>query len=302
MRLYADVDRFLWITLFFRCILFRGVDKMIVEMMGLLIFFGVALLLLVRYQGAKSGRDVDSKELRFSIESLQKEMDKASTEAIERMGNHVNRFERLMKEAKTGSEDLSHRIKEIRALEDRLRSEMAESRALSEELKRERERSKDLRDELQRQAALTSQIINSNMQVESPMINITSRKAINAYEEAGVLPEVVDAPIIQDEPDNNRDFAAFLTESIEKEEERQRQSFEPEREVYEPSEEVKEMLKNEELKSEEAEEVEEETKSENPSEVAKRLLRAGVSIEETMRQTGMGKGAIELLAQMIGKR
>lgn len=270
---------------------------MIVEIMGLLIFFGIAILLFVRYQGDKGKKDVDSKELKVSIESLQKEMDKASTEAIERMGNHVNRFERLMKEAKAKDEDISYRIKEIRVLEDRLRKEIAESRALSEELKQERERTKDLRDELQRQAALTSQLINNSAQIETPMINVTSRKALNSYEDASVMPNVIDSPIIEEEIRPQGNFAALLTESIEKAEEDERRRFEPAREVYQPSKAAVELLNNDKTENEHIG-----LTKENASEIAKRMLRAKVPIEEVMRQTGMGRGAVELLVRIVGGR
>ncbi|MBR3624255.1 MAG: hypothetical protein IKN43_13005, partial [Selenomonadaceae bacterium] len=86
---------------------------MVVEIMGLLIFIGVALLLFARYQGGKNGGGEAAKNLAVSLESLQREMDKASTEAIERMGSHVNRFERLMKEARASDEDLSYHLKEM---------------------------------------------------------------------------------------------------------------------------------------------------------------------------------------------
>lgn len=261
---------------------------MIAEIMGLLIFVGAALLLFARYQGGKGGGDIEGKELKVSIESLRQEMDKASAEAIERMGSHVSRFERLMKDAKTLDEDLSYRVKEIRTMEDRLRKEMAESRALSEDLKRELERAKDLRDELQRQAALTSQIINNNM--EKPMINVTSRRAANSYEDMSALPQDIDAPLIEDSKSKSN-FAALLTESIEKAEEEERKGFEPLRETYEPSVEAVELWERD-----NAEETEE-----NPSDVAKRLLTAGATVEEVMRQTGMGRGAVELLRGMLGK-
>lgn len=305
---------------------------MIVEMMGLLIFLGVAILLFVRYQEGRGEKKVDTDEFKVSVESLQREIDKASTEAIERMGSQVNRFERLMKDAKTSDEDLKYRMSEIRALEDRLRKEIAESRALTETLKMERERTKDLRDELQRQAALTSQIINSNAQVESSMINVTSRNAINAinaYEETSVFPDIADANVIEEEPKTTNNFAALLTESIEKEEERERMSYEPQREVFEMSAEAKEMMNKGDTAKEQIdeynnydnvndkarnnEEVGEydeggiregtnEEGKETPSDVAKRLLNAGVEVEEVMRQTGMGRGAVELLAQMIGRK
>jgi len=305
---------------------------MIVEMMGFLIFLGVAILLFVRYQEGRGEKKVDTDEFKVSVESLQREIDKASTEAIERMGSQVNRFERLMKDAKTSDEDLKYRMSEIRALEDRLRKEIAESRALTETLKMERERTKDLRDELQRQAALTSQIINSNAQVESSMINVTSRNAINAinaYEETSVLPDIADADIIEEEPKTTNNFAALLTESIEKEEERERMSYEPQREVFEMSAEAKEMMNKDDTAKEQIDEynnydnvndkarnneetgeydegdIKEGTNEEGketPSDVAKRLLNAGVDVEEVMRQTGMGRGAVELLAQMIGRK
>lgn len=284
-----------------------GREKMIAEIMGLLIFFGVAILLFVRYQGDKGGKDIDSDEFRVSVESLQREIDKASTEAIERMGSQVNRFERLMKEAKNSDEDLKYRISEIRTLEDRLRKEIVESRALSEALKMERERTKDLRDELQRQAALTSQIINSNQQVENPMINVTTRNAINTYEEVSVAPDMMYADVIEEEQKNTNNFAALLTESIEKEEERERQNFEPQKEIYEMSAEAEAMLNNENIEENNKKEItneanEDDIKEKNPSDMAKTLLKSGAKIEEVMRQTGMGRGAVELLAQMIKRQ
>lgn len=259
---------------------------MIAEIMGLLIFVGAALLLFARYQGGKSGNDIEGKELKISMESLKREMERTSEEAIERMGNHVNRFERLMKDAKTLDENLSYHIKEIRGVEDRLRKETANSRALAEELKMEIDRAKDLRDELQRQAALTSQIINNNM--EKPIINVTARRVAASYENMSVTPQETDAPLIE-APKDKSDFAALLTESIERADEEERESFEPPRETYGPSAEAAELL-------------EREGKPKNPSDTAKQLLTEGASVEEVMRQTGMGRGAVELLKGLIGRK
>jgi hypothetical protein len=164
------------------------------------------------------------------------------------------------------------------------------------------------------------------------MINVTSRNAINAinaYEETSVLPDIADADIIEEEPKTTNNFAALLTESIEKEEERERRSYEPQREVFEMSEEAKEMMNKDDTAKEKIDEynndynVEDKARNneetgeydegdikegtneegkETPSDVAKRLLNAGVEVEEVMRQTGMGRGAVELLAQMIGRK
>ena len=264
---------------------------MIAEIMGLLIFLGAALLLFARYQGGKGGNNADGNALKVSMESLKNEMERTSEQAIERMGGHVNRFDRLMKDAKILDEDLSYRVKEVRAVEDRLRKEMSESRAMSEEIKRELERAKDLRDELQRQAALTSQLINAN--IENPLINVTARRAVNSYEDMSVASEEIDAPLIE-APKNKGDFAALLNESIEKAEEEERASFEPLRETYEPSDEAAELLKKD--------KTEKEDKPKNPSDTAKELLTQGASVEEVMRQTGMGRGAVELLKGLLERK
>ena len=260
---------------------------MVVEIMGLLIFIGVALLLFARYQGGKNGGGEAAKNLAVSLESLQREMDKASTEAIERMGSHVNRFERLMKEARASDEDLSYHLKEMHALEDRLRKEMAESRALSEELRRERERSRELADELARRVAAIPQNINAMLSVDSQTVNAVPKvsRAINSYEDMSALPEASYEPVKEAQPDKSN-FAALLEKSIEK---GNRDRFEPEREVYEPSKEAKEALESEE-------------RAENPSARAKAMLENGATIEEVMRKTAMGRGAVELLAQMTKKK
>ena len=261
---------------------------MVVEIMGLLIFVGVALLLFARYQGGKNGGGEAAKNLTTSLESLQREMDKASTEAIERMGSHVNRFERLMKEAKASDEDLSYHLKEMHALEDRLRKEMAESRALSEELRRERERSRELAEELARRVAAIPQNINAT-NVDFKVMNATPKinNAINSYENLSALPEA-SYESVKEQPSEKNNFALLLEKSIEKSKELEKDRFEPEREVYEPSQEALE-LSNEE-------------QSENPSVRAKTMLERGATIEEVMRKTAMGRGAVELLAQMVKKK
>lgn len=259
---------------------------MVAEIMGLLIFIGVALLFFARYQGGKGKKRVNSKELASSIESLHREIDKASTEAIERMGSYVSRFERLIRDAKTSDENLSYRIKEIRTLEDRFRKDMMETRAVLDEIKRERERTIDLRDELARQAALASQIMNAG--AERPMINVTKKRAVESYEQANIVSEPTrDMPLLSDVGDkSSNNFADILSESIERQNESEREALEPARETYEPTPEAVELAKAE-------------PAQENPSVVAKRMLAAGASVEDVTRKTGMGRGAVELLAQML---
>lgn len=260
-------------------ILKRGfVKHMFPELFGFLIIAGALLVMVVRVI-SKRQQGVDTEELRASTEQLKAELTRSADAVIARMGNHIQHLENLLRQADERNVRLETGINEYK----RLAGEMEErSAALNRELTEARKMIAEL-------AAYQS-------------VPLTPQPPVMPMAAAPMPMQRVDA----------QDFAAVLQNSMSREEQPAINAQQAtglavamtRRPDEQPEESEADLSEKENLDVEEEEKTVQVEKPE-PEKVispnaakAKALLRSGYSVEETARETGMGRGAIELLKEM----
>ena len=243
------------------------------ELFGFLIIAGALLVMVVRVI-SKRQQGVDTEELRTSTEQLKAELTRSADAVIARMGNHIQHLEDLLRQADERNVRLENGISEYK----RLAGEMEErSAALNRELTEARKMIAEL-------AAYQSVPLVPQQPV-MPMTSATPMQRVDAQDFAAVLQNSMN----REEPAINAQQATGLAVAMtrrpddlpEVQDSAQQENLEAEEEQSEPP------------KTSEPE------KAISPNAAkAKALLRSGYSIEETARETGMGRGAIELLKEM----
>lgn len=254
---------------------------MVVEVMGLLIVVGAVMVLIVRFQGNRQQRpERERAELMGSMESLRKEMDRSSNEAIQRMGNHVNQFGRLIHEAEERSEELRRHMDELRMLQQGIQRQMAEARSLQQNLS-----------EQQRQCQQAYQQMSAHSFVQRNPAQAAFQGEVSA-----APPQFAEAPQGPDaaEPES---FSQILKDSMERGE-----AEAWPRDVYEPSSEARQVTAQMFPDGHGEDGEKGEASAEDASARARALLLSGRPVEEVARETGMGRGAIELLWQMLRQK
>ena len=243
------------------------------ELFGFLIIAGALLVMVVRVI-SKRQQGVDTEELRASTEQLKAELTRSADAVIARMGNHIQHLEDLLRQADERNVRLETGISEYK----RLAGEMEErSAALNRELTEARKMIAEL-------AAYQSVPLVPQQPV-MPMTSATPMQRVDAQDFAAVLQNSMN----REEPAINAQQATALAVAMTKR---------PEEipEVHDSA--PQEFSEEEEEKSEPPQKSEPEKVISPNAAKAKALLRSGYSVEETARDTGMGRGAIELLKEM----
>ena len=243
------------------------------ELFGFLIIAGALLVMVVRVI-SKRQQGVDTEELRASTEQLKAELTRSADAVIARMGNHIQHLEDLLRQADERNVRLETGISEYK----RLAGEMEErSAALNRELTEARKMIAEL-------AAYQSVPLVPQQPV-MPMTSATPMQRVDAQDFAAVLQNSMN----REEPAINAQQATALAVAMTKR---------PEEipEVHDSA--PQEFSEEEEEKSEPPKKSEPEKVISPNAAKAKALLRSGYSVEETARETGMGRGAIELLKEM----
>ena len=243
------------------------------ELFGFLIIAGALLVMVVRVI-SKRQQGVDTEELRTSTEQLKAELTRSADAVIARMGNHIQHLEDLLRQADERNVRLEAGISEYK----RLAGEMEErSAALNRELTEARKMIAEL-------AAYQSVPLVPPQPV-IPMAAAAPMQRVDAQDFAEVLQNSMN----REEPAINAQQATGLAVAMTKR---------PEEipEVHDSA--PQEFSEVEEEKSEPPQKSEPEKVISPNAAKAKALLRSGYSVEETARETGMGRGAIELLKEM----
>ena len=243
------------------------------ELFGFLIIAGALLVMVVRVI-SKRQQGVNTEELRTSTEQLKAELTRSADAVIARMSNHIQHLEELLRQADERNVRLEAGINEYK----RLAGEMEDrSAALNRELTEARKMIAEL-------AAYQSVPLVPPQPV-IPMAAAAPMQRVDAQDFAEVLQNSMN----REEPAINAQQATGLAVAMtrrpedlaEVQDSAQQENLEAEEEQSEPP------------KTSEPE------KAISPNAAkAKALLRSGYSIEETARETGMGRGAIELLKEM----
>lgn len=261
---------------------------MVPEILGFLIIAGALLVLVVRVI-SKRQQSVDTEELRVSTEQLKAELTRSADAVIARMGNHIQHLESLLRQADERNVRLEAGINEYKRiaqeLEDRsasLNRELSEARKVIAELSAYQSMTmvppQPVSHVLKNPANIHT-LQRAEMQDFAAMLQ-------NSLERQEEMPENAMAA----EPAINAQQAAGLAEAMNRRPEEMPEPLAPE-----PEEEGEA----------EAEKQPEPAKTSEPEKPispnaakAKALLRSGYSVEDTARETGMGRGAIELLKEM----
>ena len=260
------------------------------EILGALIILGAVLLLIVRYIIHRRQRsDEADEDLAESIEKLKKELQQSADTIIKRLGSHVTKLEGLLREADDRRVRLETRVADAQRLEWALRQRI-------EELER---RLSDLG--------------------QTPPVSPGVRAA---------EPTQTAAPVQEARRTDGDEFAAVLHQSIMREQ--ARAAAEPARQIYapppaQPGRQVQEPLRapsathGQPVRTQPAAmpvhppaipvappaappavpEAEAEPVREDEAIIkARALLRAGRTIEQVARETGVEIGALRLMQQM----
>ena len=243
------------------------------ELFGFLIIAGALLVMVVRVI-SKRQQGVDTEELRASTEQLKAELTRSADAVIACMGNHIQHLENLLRQADERNVRLETGISEYK----RLAGEMEErSAALNRELTEARKMIAEL-------AAYQSVPLVPQQPV-MPMTSATPMQRVDAQDFAAVLQNSMN----REEPAINAQQATGLAVAMTKRPEELA-------EVHDSA--PQEIPEDEEEKVEPPQKSEPEKAISPNAAKAKALLRSGYSIEDTARETGMGRGAIELLKEM----
>ena len=243
------------------------------EIFGFLIIAGALLVLVVRVI-SKRQQSVDTEELRASTEQLKAELTRSADAVIARMGKHIQHLENLLRQADERNVRLEAGINEYK----RLAGEMEDrSAALNRELTEARKMIAEL-------AAYQSVPLVPPQPV-MPMTSATPMQRVDAQDFAAVLQNSMN----REEPAINAQQATGLAVAMTKRPEELA-------EVHDSA--PQEIPEDEEEKVEPPQKSEPEKAISPNAAKAKALLRSGYSIEDTARETGMGRGAIELLREM----
>ena len=271
----------------------RPVIISVTEILGALIILGAVLLLIVRYIIHRRQRsEEDDEDLAASIEKLKKELQQSADTIIKRLGSHVTKLEGLLREADDRRVRLETRVADAQRLEWALRQRI-------EELERR------LRD--------------TGQPMPTPLVPPTESIPVAA------VPPMPSQEVRRTDGD---EFAAVLHQSILREQARaiaepphtyvQQQTYAP---PQQPS--VMQRSGRQELSPQRSaipvpqparpvapppapqtalREDEEEPVREDESIIkARALLRAGRTIEQVARETGVEIGALRLMKQMTQK-
>ena len=103
------------------------------EVLLVIIVIGTLLLLAVRISTRKRDK-ADTEEIRRATDVMKKELERTGNTIITRIGTHINKLERLLTAAQTENNRLLSGADEATSLRDSLQKLIAEARAVSEQL------------------------------------------------------------------------------------------------------------------------------------------------------------------------
>ncbi|HBT79483.1 MAG TPA: hypothetical protein DEA67_05130 [Selenomonas sp.] len=270
---------------------------MVTEILGLLIIVGTGIVFLVRWQMHRTQRPKqEQREMQVSTARLKEELQRSGDAIVSRMSSHVSQLEKLIKEADERAAQLDSRIAACRRLEAELELRSAE---LSQRAQ---------------QTVASARIAASAARQPLSQPTMQSQTAAPA-------PDMLGHAVSMAERVDAEDFAQVLHDSMQREEAQAdlptaaevmtdavmpsagQMAADPQtvpQQVAEPAEvaaAVPEPLHTEKAAAEPEADGQEEPGA-SAATRARALLLAGYSIEDTMRETGLGQGAVQLIQEM----
>ncbi len=272
---------------------------MITEIMGFLILLGAAIVFIVRWQSGKERQPVrDREDMQYSTYQLKQELERTGSEIVSRIEQHVTHLEQLIREADRSKSVLDGRIAELRELVrlgdeqmdamHTLRSEIVEARQLQQHLSEAgRQISGLMQAGSMQMERVDSQDFSEVLQRSMARDDMRSGQDEFSYPVQQV-PEVqpMYAPVPAPAPE------ASAAEP-------------PTYEVTEEPESAPDNMSYDDTAAEGTTEQTGDTETEQvltDSARVRGLLISGWSVEDTARETGMGRGAVELMQQMLRRQ
>ena len=239
-------------------------------------------MLVVKFLSRRQ-KGVDTEELRVSTEQLKAELAHSADAVIARMGGHIKHLEDLLYKADERNARLEAGLEEYRRLAGELEQRSAEL-------------NRDLADARKTIAELAAYQSRPIMPTVSPVVAQPLPSPMQ--QPAAPMMERVDAQdfasVLQNSLD--RDAAAEAAQTEEKAAEAQQAAGLAEA-MNRSSEDVEPAPEPQAAEEEPLQETAGTIHSPNAAK-AKALLRSGYTVEQTARETGLGRGAIELLREM----
>ena len=248
--------------------------------LGFLIIAGFALVMGARWlsKRQKQGQaESDEEEIRLSTEQLKAEMERSADAVISRLGSHIKHLEKLVQAADDRNRRLESQLSQAQQTESDLRQQ---ARQLEAEIQEARRISQELAARCQAAGTVMTMPPASVMTSLQPPV------------------ERVDA----------QDFAAVLKQSMERDGQMQGEALPAPPASVQQAAGLAEAMEShpaaEDTAGKQQMDIPDPPKELPPVEIspnaakARALLLSGYSIEETARETGIGKGAIELLREM----
>ncbi|MBQ1742334.1 MAG: hypothetical protein II145_10265 [Selenomonas sp.] len=268
---------------------------MVTEILGLLIIVGAGIVFLVRWQMHRTQRPkLEQREMQVSTARLKEELQRSGDAIVNRMSTHVSQLEKLIKDADERAAQLDSRIAACRRLEAELELRSAE---LSQRAQ---------------QTVASARIAASAARQPLSQPTMQSQTAAPA-------PDMLGHAVSMAERVDAEDFAQVLHDSMQREEAQVELPTAAEvmadaatppaeqtapttqaamQQVTDVAEAVSEPLPMAEATAAEPEADGQEEPGTSAATRARALLLAGYSIEDTMRETGLGQGAVQLIQEM----
>ena len=254
-----------------------------VNTLGSLIIVGFILVVGARWLSKRQQGNWDEEELVDSANQLKAEIERSADAVIKRRGSHISHLEQLLQQAEKRNRELEAQLAEARQIT--LAMEQQE-RQLDDRILTAKQTVQELSIRWQNPSAM-------------PMMAPTTMAPAMPVQQ----PVMMQSPVANVERVDAQDFAAVLQKSIEREEQELHvPHIMGEHQAADLAEAMNHRVAEvEEAAPETAAVPEEEERPEGMSQnaaKARALLLSGYSVEETARETGIGKGAIELLREM----
>ena len=264
---------------------------MVTEIMGFLILLGAVIVFLVRWQSKKERQPAElQQDMQYSTYQLKQELERTGSEITSRIEQHVMRLEQLIHEADRSKKLLDGRMAELRELvrlgEEQmdamhtLRSEIVEARQLRQQLAEAGMQASSM---IVGQSAAMERVDAQNF---SEVLHQSMARDKRGQEMPAYSAQPDAAPYAYQQRNMEKPLAAGASPRIQ-----------------EPNDEE---LAYEEVPPSGKDEIRKEEVMEKPisteSAKARSLLMNGWSVEDVARETGMGKGAVELMKEMLKRQ
>lgn len=297
--------------------------------MALLILVGAGLVFFAKYIARRKAAPQDARDVHEdmarSTEQLKHELERSGQEIVKRMGGHVERLEALISESDRRSDSLDAQLTELHTLSQTIDKEIDELRAAEQDARREQQLASQLLGEL-RAAAAGATAMRQAMPVPqrtAPIERVDVQDFTSVLErsiardearQGGAPPayvptaEAVHAAADALQTMQGRSQAQSLSEQAqthahaampEAAEEAEAPSDTSTGEVEVSAEDDSDAI---EVGAAGAPEDAEASDGASSAARVRALLLSGWSVEDVARETGMGKGAIELMQEMIRRQ